>query len=260
MRKLSLLVLLIFFGCILFGCIAIPTHDIIYEKKSYWDDEKLQSAINEILIVNVSAMVRLKTNEPVKADFKERKQKGLGIPLGDGYVLALTHCVTVEEVDKFRSMGFFISLPIEIKDYKWSINGIDTKLIGSIGDLSVLYNPKLIDAYPLGFGDSDKVLPGEQVLSIGYTGNKVINLKDGIISSRETVYFDDNKMDGEADSSFMVSVPIESGDSGSPLLVYQDGELKIIGVVQAGTNLKGVGFAIMSNYIKSIINLIRWGY
>ncbi len=94
---------------------------------------------------------------------------------------------------------------------------------------------------PYGFKKSESDI-GENVFTIGYPGDDAV-LGPGYLTSG-TGYLGDT-------TNYQVSIPVNPGNSGGPLL---DDKGNLIGLINAReTNLQGVGFAIKSGYLLKAI-------
>ncbi len=90
-------------------------------------------------------------------------------------------------------------------------------------DFALLEIPGALDLPSLEVGDSDKLQPGALIYYIGFQ-NKI---EEKILKKGEVVFLT---------SSFIEFSPnrgINYGESGAPVLILQDGELKVIGILQA---------------------------
>lgn len=110
------------------------------------------------------------------------------------------------------------------------------------------YTPLSILPYTINF---DMASIGERVYTLGYpyalSGlGREVKVTDGLISS-QTGYQDDI-------TCYQISVPVQPGNSGGPLFNSR-GEL--IGIVNANVpGMDNVSYAIKSNYIKNLLDLI----
>ena len=91
---------------------------------------------------------------------------------------------------------------------------------------------------------------GTKVYTLGYplidTMGESIKLTDGLISSKRGFQGDI--------SSYQISVPVQPGNSGGPLF---DDEGNLIGIVNSKhLNAENVSYAIKSNYLKNLIDLL----
>ena len=171
------------------------------------------------------------------------KWSGTGFALKDGYVLTCHHVIEgANIINIFGINGDFV-------------NGVKATVIGSdkSNDLALLKIsgevPASFNSIPYGF--KSKIADvGEDVYVLGYpltaTMGEEVKLTNGIISSR-TGY------DGDV-SLYQVSVPVQPGNSGGPLIDYSG---NIIGVICAKhTEAENVSYAVKASQIRNLIESI----
>lgn len=143
---------------------------------------------------------------------------------------------------------------------------INADLVGadSATDLAVLKinssNVKTVAS----FGNSNSIVPGQDVLAIGSPmGSEYANtVTKGIISAKDRTL--KAGTDGTLTSVIQTDTAINSGNSGGPLInmagqVIGINSMKLASDTQ-GSSVEGIGFAIPSNEVVSIINqLIKNG-
>jgi hypothetical protein len=150
--------------------------------------------------------------------------------IGKGYLVTCAHCVKFDYVIQYTFFGP-LKVPIKSYNYKYTINGDPVELIGTYDDVALLYSEKLIGTPFVRFGDSNKLKPGDNIINVGNSMMAGNNLK---------------------------SIPVNGGDSGSPLFAKKNGQHYFVGMVYAShRGLQGYNIAFMSNYIKSAISEIR---
>ncbi len=171
---------------------------------------------------------------------REYKQRALGsgfIISKDGLVITNNHVVDKADVIKVKlSNG---------EDHDAEVVGRDPKT-----DIALI---KIKGGGPFPFlelGDSDKIQVGDWVIAVGNPFGLESTVTAGIISAKQR-----NIGAGPYDDFLQTDAPINPGNSGGPL-VDLDG--KVIGmntaIVASG---QGIGFAIPSNMVKSIIDQLR---
>ena len=96
----------------------------------------------------------------------------------------------------------------------------------------------------LSVGDSDKISPGQSVLSIGNPLGYGLSVSQGVISAVRELEFGDGR------PMIQVAIPIEAGSSGSPV-VNLDGEVLSILTIKSGG---AIGFGIPSNALRSLMD------
>jgi len=101
----------------------------------------------------------------------------------------------------------------------------------------------------INLGDSDEAQPGAWVIAVGNPFGLGGTVTAGIVSARGR-----NIGEGPYDSFIQIDAPINQGNSGGPLFT-QDG--KVVGVnsaiISPSGGSVGIGFAIPSNTVKSVV-------
>ena len=154
----------------------------------------------------------------VKGYGERHEIKGILVPHGK-HLVGLKHC--------FMPYIGCSRVPSEnVIDPKYMIDGIEIKILNYLDDVAIFSFPDNLDyIFPVKWGNSNDLRVGDRVLSIGNSGLKGINVREGIVS----------RLDYDGDNlKFIISISSTSGDSGSPVLHMKDGVLWIIGLVQAG--------------------------
>jgi S1-C subfamily serine protease len=138
-------------------------------------------------------------------------------------------------------------------------NTYDAEVLGSeaSSDLSVLSaDAPTSEYYPLEIVRSSTVRVGDYVVAIGSPYGLAGTMTTGIVSALDRTI----TITGDASSSYEItgliqtSAPINSGNSGGPLMTY-DGE--VIGITTAIVSYSdGLGFAIPSDSILSVIETV----
>jgi S1-C subfamily serine protease len=166
--------------------------------------------------------------------------------IGGGYIVTCAHCVN------------FSTPTIVTYDYKFTMYDKPIKLIGTYDDVALLYNKDLIGTPAVRFGDSSKLKQGDNIVNVGNSAMMGNNLKDGMVSMigiAEPLFGFHKRT---APASMIISIPVNGGDSGSPLFAKKNGQHYFVGMVYAShRGLQGYNIAFMSNYIKSAISEIR---
>ena len=185
----------------------------------------------------------------------EMRMKGIAIPISKTQVVALTHCLIPPEYQYVMTMFGPMAFRQKVLSFEHFIDGKKVNLRGYKGDVALL-EWEGDKVFPAKLGDSDKVKIGTKVMVFGWSLGVCQNFKDGMISN---VNLDDT-YGGDSEFCFLHSVPTNPGDSGSPMIAYVDGQIVIIGIVNAMIRDNGLGFAIKSNYIKECIYEIENSY
>lgn len=242
MRKLSIpiIILLIMVIASITSCI---------HSRSFHNQEDIQSAINGVLEMNVSFEYQM-ANSTIWAS---KKNKGAVISLGDGYVLGLTHCFTTKTILINSPWGAF-NADIKSRNIEYTIDDKKLYIVGEHEDISLfrmIRNDDFMDAYPFEWADSNDLWEGDRIVLAGFPWMFDRNLRSGIVS-------DVNPTHPGIDTKnlFAFSINAIGGDSGTPVLVYRWGVLKIIGLAQISTG-RGISFALKSNYVLDAIETIK---
>jgi len=102
----------------------------------------------------------------------------------------------------------------------------------------------------LNFGDSDDLKVGEKVIAAGNPAGLAFTVTEGIVSAFRTSQYNIKYI--------QVDVPINPGNSGGPL-INAKGEIVGINNFKFG-GFEGLGFAISSNKVQSVVNKIISDY
>ena len=229
-KNLSIFILLILFlkKRININTLLILSLLLIYINKKKKETFDLVNLDFESSILRIhSQNVKFNWKEPYKYS-KSYESIGTGILISkDGFILTCSHVIS-------KSIKIFVSLPaigketFEADIYKFSPQ-IDLGLI-KIKDLDKFKKTFGKELKPLKLGNSDKLVPGENVLALGYPlGEDKLKRTSGIIS-------------GIQDSSIQTDTPINPGNSGGPLINTKG---QVIGVNYAiKNNANNIGYSI----------------
>jgi len=217
--------------------------------RSFHNQEDIQNAINGVLEMNVSFEYQM-ANSTVWAS---TKMAGATISLGDGYVLGLTHCFTTKTILINSPWGEF-NADIKSRNIEYTIDDKKLYIVGEHEDISLfrmIRNDDFMDAYPFEWADSNDLWEGDRIVLAGFPWMFDRNLRSGIVSDANPTH-----PGIDTKNLFAFSINAIRGDSGTPVLVYRWGVLKIIGLTQISTG-KGVSFALKSNYVLDAIEMIK---
>ena len=243
MRTLTRIILISLLAIVI-GC--------VYTNK--WGSERIDSARQSVCIIETK--IQFKLSEKGTTQIKDIK--AIAIPIGDGLIIALTHATSLPEVVPINFGFMIMGVKTHLIDISFLINGHPAELVGREKGTDIsLFRMEGMEAFPYSFGNSDDVKIGDEVLVVGYSFNQFFNVKDGVVS--ETNIPDEGFFKELSDICFLISVPVNPGDSGSPLLAKNyNGHLEIVGIVNAMGNGNGLGFAIKSNVVtESIKNILK---
>ena len=163
-----------------------------------------------------------------------------------GYLITNYHVVSSEVDPEYKGYSrLFIRLPGRMND-KIPAEVVGWDPVFDIALLKTSYDPE----YVFSFKDDGSYEPGDEIFAIGSPGGLENTLTSGIISASKRRLL-------EMGDSLQVDVPINSGNSGGPLLNSR-GEL--VGVVFAGIEIfEGINFAIPSHWISPRIPFLYAG-
>lgn len=240
MKKIFL-VSLVFLLVLFIGC---------FQYRSFHDFNLVTSAIEGVHRMKVSFEY-----QPVNSDeWYPMINEGATISLGDGYVLGLTHVFSTTNIIMQSPIGIY-TMNVTPRNSVYKIDDKELKFIGEYEDISLfkaVNSNDFQDSYPAKWIDSDTLQEGDRVVLPGFPWMSDRNFRDGIISdTHPTNYFDI-----DAINLFVFSINVVGGDSGAPVLVYRWGDLRIAGLAQQTTN-RGISFAIKSNYVLKVVEMIK---
>jgi len=183
-----------------------------------------------------SSLIRKINSTNVKKDLKPANYGGTGFALtANGYILTNLHVVDgADSVYVQDSKGNSYKAVVKRKDSQYDL-AILKIVDGSFGSLSNL--PYRLKQNVIGMG--------ETVYTLGFPKDDAV-YGQGYVSSK-TGYNGDT-------TQYQVSIPVNPGNSGGPLL---DHDGNIIGVISAKQNqVDGATFAVKSKYIQEALNSI----
>jgi S1-C subfamily serine protease len=149
-----------------------------------------------------------------------------------------------------------------------STNAIPATVVGADAahDLALLKVSGVRNLPVLGFGDSSKIVAGDDVIAVGYalglTGGPTVTA--GIISAtgREVSTQTSEGTGGTLTGMLQTDAAISSGNSGGPLVNASGQVIGINTMVAASSrqnSANGIGFAIAANTITSLLPTLRTG-
>jgi len=232
----SVFLLVLFVGC--------------FQYRSFHDFNSVTSAIEGVYQMEVSFEY-----QPLNSDeWRSAVNKGVVISLGNGYVLGLTHVFSTTTVVTSSPWGTYKANVTP----RNSVYGIDNKELDFVGEyediplFKAVKDDDFIDPYPAQWSDSDTLQEGDRVVLPGFPWMLDRNFREGIVSDVHPLGYPGT----DNTNLFTFSINAIRGDSGSPVLVYRWGKLKIAGLAQKTTNM-GVSFALKSNYVLKAIEMIK---
>mgnify|MGYP000394411034 FL=1 len=177
----------------------------------------------------------------------------------DGYIVTNYH--VIEDAAKDSSVSIEVSFA-DGKQYT-------AKLVGGEQDNDVaVLKIEASDLTPVKLGDSDQLVVGEGVYTIGNPlGELTYSLTDGLVSALDRLITttSTNPSTGAAETTTLNVLQTNCDNSGGPLF---DSYGNVVGIVTAkytqsssGVSAEGLGFALPINDVKEIItDLIENGY
>lgn len=168
-----------------------------------------------------------------------------------GYIITNCHCVMNESTGKAYDR-------IDVTMYDGTIYE-DAKVIGAdeATDLAVI-KVEATDLVPAEFGDSNELAVGARVVALGNAAGLSWTATQGIVSAKARDVYEDT---GYAIKCLQVDAPINSGNSGGPLLNKFGQVVAINSAKIAAAGYDGLGFAIPITEAKPILeSLLEFGY
>ena len=210
------------------------------EYKSNFNYSAVMEVKNTTFILNIRAKL--------PSGYDVGPYKAICFSFGDKYIIALSHATDLKKM-----------LPRAIHNLvTYWIGDDELKLVGRYEDVSLFKSEITRPSIPL--GDSDRAKFGTYVVVVGYSLARLINLKDGMISSPfiGDEFVSNNPFpESKLRDTFLVTVPMNPGDSGSPVIAFREGVPEIIGIACMVFNwAQGMNFAFKSNYVLEAISKI----
>ena len=198
----------------------------------------------------VASVVVIRTEGLIKGEIDKFIIKAIAVPIGNGLVVALKHATEVLPYKRvWTPIGIYTKPRVVLKT-KWFIGKTEIKLIGRKDDISLFKTN--IPAFPFEFGDSERLRLGDKVALIGYPYLKAVCVKVGVVAKPKFGEVMNYKV-----PAVLISVSANPGDSGSPVLAYQDGTLKIVAIQAAKFGNNGIAVAYRANYVQKCLSEIR---
>jgi putative serine protease PepD len=227
---------------------AFSSEDTVVRQVTVEDSEPAASteplSVNEIYERAYRGVVEITANGSVETPFGDRPQQALG----SGFVYDDEgHIVTNQHV-----VGDASTVSVRL----WNGQTYDAEVVGTDAstDLAVLDVDAPASAlHPIALADSSDVEVGDAVVAIGSPFGLEQTVTSGIVSALHRTVNAPN--DFSINDTIQTDAAINSGNSGGPLLNAQG---RVIGVnaqieSNSGGN-DGVGFAIPSNTVRSIVS------
>ena len=243
MKKLFVLVLI--FGLV--GCFPYRV-----DKPLYNQQESIYTNI-------ISTVHTIKTEYNVIINKLQKKvtRTATSYHIGKGFVVASEHCIYFPTITNSTPWGS-VKTPVKSFGYVYYINDEIIDLVGTVDDIALLFDPNLIGTPKIAWANSDKLSVGTPLVLVGNSRMRGVNIKTGIVSilEIETPILEFHGRTAKA--TFVMTTPVNGGDSGGPVFVFNNGYAYVIGMCYAATrNVQGYNYAIKSNYILDMISEIK---
>jgi putative serine protease PepD len=226
---------------------ALDSDDTVVRQVTVEDSEPAAStaplSVNEIYERAYRGVVEITANGSSETPFGDRPQQALG----SGWVYAEGHVVTNQHVVDGAS-----SVSVRF----WNRQTYDAEVVGTdrSTDLAVLE----VDApesvlHPIPLGDSGRVEVGDAVVAIGSPFGLEQTVTSGIVSALHRTVSAPNNF--SINDTIQTDAAINSGNSGGPLLNTQGQVIGVNAQIESNSGGNdGVGFAIPSNTVRSIVS------
>lgn len=188
--------------------------------------------------------------------FGESSLQQVGVASGivwtaDGYIITNCHCVIDEETNEAYDR-------INVILYDGTVYE-DAQVIGADDstDLAVI-KVNATDLVPAEFGDSDALVVGSRVVTLGNAAGLSWTATQGIVSAKARDVYDDT---GYAIPCLQTDAAINGGNSGGPLLNKYGQVVGINSAKIVADGIEGLGFSIPINEAKEVLeSLAKYGY
>ena len=231
------------------GCITIRGN----KYASSHNISQIQAVKNTMVVIETRGKVVRYSQE------RDYEMEGISIAIGDGLLLAETHATKIPERKIIRGPFGYIMMEQEVLEEKFYVADVEVKLVGRHKDISLFQAPFSERYAPIPIGNSDDLDIGTDILVVGWSFGRGINVKGGIVSRFVVSSLYDPPGGTIKDISFMISAPVNPGDSGSPVLAWNNHSRRyeIVGLVCSMIRDHGLGFAYTSNFVLEAISKIK---
>ena len=207
------------------------------QEKTVKDKELIPSEIYEKCIGNIFVITSLVDDGGIAC--------GTGFCIGNnGYIMTNAHVVTNVNCTNDEQLLFSINDRIKAKRNDGKEFDCEVINVDLIGDMAILKLSEDIEDVELSMGNADDIKTGDKVLTIGNSKGEGMSITEGLISDKDRVVM--------KHSNIMVSIPVNNGNSGGPLLNMK---AEVIGMITFGKR-----DAVAMNYaipIKDILEFIK---
>lgn len=213
------------------------------------DGDQIRAVIETMRVIEIRGEVYRFGREEATSS------RAISIAIGRNLIVAETHATQIPTTKIARTPFGMAYIQQDVLEERFFIDDIEIELVGRYKDISLFRTPFEMDFVPL--GDSDLLEVGTRVIAVGWSFGRGINVKDGIVS----MFVIDDQFDPPngtiKDISFMMTAPVNPGDSGSPVLAERNGRYEIVGLSCATVQDHGLGFAYKINFIKEALKIIQ---
>jgi S1-C subfamily serine protease len=220
------------------------------------DVEQINTVMRQMTVITTKAEVIIEGDLGENPKTRETEMEAIAIYISDKYIVAETHATQVSNEKIIRTPFGMFFLQQKVVSEKFFIDDREIQLIGRHRDISLFEDTEPYTGKIIPFGNSDELEIGTRVIIVGWSLGKGINTKDGIVS----MFITDDQFNPPGDTikdiSFMLTVPVNPGDSGSPVLAIRGGKYEIVGLTCAMGVGNGLGFAFYGNFVKDSVKLI----
>jgi hypothetical protein len=240
MRRLLIVWLIILVG---FGC-SKPAF-----LKNDWGADRIEQGMSQLEIF--MAKFQLTSTQHI--------QTAVAIPIGQHLAIVPTHAVIptlLVELPLRKGFGIII---FKAEDSEFLIGNSKTELLGARADVALMSyqgNKK----FPFPMGDSDQLELGDKLLILVCPQSTAFTAKVAIVgrlkpSQREYQDILKQKVSDEPvpqEMIFVLDRPIAAGDSGAPVLAWQDRKLKWVGNVFATSSTNA--YAVKIDFVREAVD------
>ena len=216
----------------------VKSDDTVEVTRVYTTDLTNATAMSESKVVSVKSYVG-----------EELKNHGSGavVSYDEGVVQLLTNAHVVADSE---------SIKVIFNNYE-ELEGT-LVVIDTYSDIAIVQVECPFEVMPFTFANSDNIKKGDYVLAMGSPINDSLQgtVTFGIISGKDRLIEMDIDQDGIKDWDMYVlqsDAAINPGSSGGPLVDISGELVGITSSKVAGSNIEGIGFAIPSNELVSIM-------
>lgn len=231
-------VIILLITTMLIGCVVYKTHINVPEAK-----------------ILTNSLNRITHKAEISRDgetWSKTSKQGTSFPIGDGLQVALTHCDVQDFIANRTRFGIY-RRDVEVKNRSYWIDDVEIELVARLGDVSIYQKPYEADN-PFTMGINPGI--GTELLMLGDSFMDGNNWKTGMVSKLK-VNKKRVKRDDDFDYCFIHTIPLNLGDSGSPVLARRGGRYEVVGIANAGVlRAQLYNFAIKVSRIKETIQII----